>query len=199
MEFLKLWYYCLPSHGAPDGGAVGSRGVLEKDLNLAVSQFLQQFLEQGGTYVIVTRADDNGIFDVSGSIRSKKNSDLKNREEMIDSANADAFISIHMNKFQEEKYSGPQVFFSKNNPNSKPLAECVQTSLNEVTLPDSPREIKKADGSIYLLKNAKIPAILVECGFLSNEEEQAKLLSEEYQKQLAWAIYCGIIKYYNEE
>lgn len=178
---------------------MGSSGVLEKDLNLAVAQVLQQFLEQGGTNVILTRSDDNGIYDASGSIKNKKNSDLKNRERLMQSSGADAFVSIHMNKFPDEQYSGPQVFFSGNNAKSEVLAKQVQNSLIEALAPPSAREVKKADGSIYLLKKAQLPAILVECGFLSNEAEQQKLLDKAYQKQIAWAVYCGIIKYFHEE
>lgn len=178
---------------------MGSAGVLEKDLNLSIALKLQQFLEQGGTSVILTRSDDNGIYDVSGSIRNKKNSDLKNREKLMEESSADAFVSIHMNKFSDSQYSGPQVFFSANNENSETLAKKVQSSLIEALKPSSEREIKKADGSIYLLKQAKLPAILVECGFLSNEAEQQKLLDDNYQKQVAWAIYGGIIQYFSEK
>ncbi len=148
--------------------------------------------------MIVTRSDDNGIYDVSGSIRSKKNSDLKNREKIITESGADIFISIHMNKFSESKYSGPQVFYSANNEKSKVMAECVQKSMTECLKPSSVRDIKKADGSIYLLKKAEIPAILIECGFLSNSEEEQKLIDEDYQKQIAWSIYAGILKYYDK-
>ncbi len=177
---------------------MGSGGILEKDLNLAVAGHLQHFLEQGGTHVIVTRADDNGIYDTTGSIRSKKNSDLKNREKLIAESNADAFVSIHMNKFPDGKYSGPQVFYSKNHPGSEALAKSVQSCLTESLHPPMVREVKQADGSIYLLNTASIPAILVECGFLSNEAEEKKLMDETYQKQIAWAIYCGMINYFNE-
>ena len=186
-------------HGAPDGGAVGASGVLEKDLNLAVATALQKFLESGGTEVILTRSDDNGIYDVSGSIKSKKVSDIKNREKLMKETDADAFISIHMNKFPEEKYSGPQVFYSVNDEESKTLAECVQHNLITVLSPVSEREVKEAYDSIYLLKNATVPAILVECGFLSNAQEEKKLIEENYQKQIAWAIYCGIIQYFDEK
>ena len=171
---------------------------MEKDLNLAVAKLVQQFLEQGGTSVIVTRSDDNGIYDANDTIRSKKRSDLKNREQLIESSGADAFISIHMNQFPDSRYSGPQVFYSGNNKQSEILAKHIQESLAETVNPVMKREIKKADGSIYLLKKATIPAVLVECGFLSNSEELAKLTEESYQKKLAWAIYCGILQYFNE-
>lgn len=109
---------------------MGSAGVLEKDLNLAIAQKLQQFLEQGGTNVIVTRSDDNGIYDVSGNIRSKKNSDLKNREKLMKESSADAFVSVHMNKFPDGQYSGPQVFFSGNNEKSEGLAKTGAVGFN---------------------------------------------------------------------
>lgn len=186
-------------HGSPDGGAVGTSGVLEKDLNLSVAKALQNFLESGGTQVILTRSDDNGIYDVSGSIKNKKVSDIKNREKLMQESDADAFISIHMNKFPQKQYSGPQVFYSVNDDDSKILAECVQKNMITVLAPKSERETKEAYDSIYLLKNATVPAILIECGFLSNDEEEKKLTEEKYQKQIAWAIYCGIIQYFDEK
>lgn len=186
-------------HGAPDGGAVGQSGVLEKDLNLAVAKALQKFLEAGGTQVVLTRSDDNGIYDVSGSIKSKKVSDIKNREKLMQESDADAFISIHMNKFPQKQYSGPQVFYSVNDDHSKRLAECVQRNMILALSPVSEREIKEAYDSIYLLKNATIPAVLIECGFLSNDREEKKLLDENYQKQIAWSIYCGIIQYFDDK
>ena len=186
-------------HGAPDGGAVGSTGILEKDLNLSVAKMLQKFFESNGTRVLLTRSDDNGIYDVSGSIKNKKVSDIKNREEFIKEANAELFISVHMNKFPEEKYSGPQVFYSANNEKSELLAKCIQESMIAALNPEKKREIKKADENIYLLKKTQIPAVLVECGFLSNPQEEQKLKDEKYQRQLAWSMYCGIIEYFNEK
>lgn len=186
-------------HGAPDGGAVGEDGVLEKDLNLSVALALQKLFESGNTNVILTRSDDNGIYDVDGSIKNKKISDIKNREEIINSTNADLFISIHMNKFPEPQYSGPQVFYSANDKNSELLAQCIQGSMIASLNPENRREIKKADDNIYLLSHAKIPAVLVECGFLSNSQEAKKLSDEKYQRHLAWSIYCGIIEYFNEK
>lgn len=186
-------------HGAPDGGAVGDTGVLEKDLNLSVAKILQKFFESNGTNVLLTRSDDNGIYDVSGSIKNKKVSDIKNREEFINSSDADLFVSIHMNKFPQKIYSGPQVFYSANNEQSELLAKCIQTSMISALNPENKREIKKADGSIYLLKKVHLPAVLVECGFLSNSNEEKMLIDKKYQRQLAWSIYCGIIEYFNEK
>lgn len=186
-------------HGAPDGGAVGDSGVLEKDINLSVALALQKLFESGGTEVILTRSDDNGIYDVSGSIKNKKVSDIKNREKMINESGADVFISIHMNKFPDERYSGPQVFYSPNHEDGEKLAQCIQKSMIAALNPQSEREIKKAGKDIYLLHNARIPAVLVECGFLSNSAEEKKLTDEKYQRQLAWAVYCGVIEYFNEK
>ena len=185
-------------HGAPDGGAVTKNGVEEKDLNLSVALFLQEYFEQSGTHVVLTRSDDRGIYEEADTIRSKKRSDLKNREKIIKNSGADAVISIHMNEFSEAKYSGPQVFFSANNAESEQLANFVQNSMNEALNPPSKRDYKKAGESIYLLKKAEIPAILVECGFLSNPEEQQKLLNERYRQKVAWSIYCGAITYFEE-
>lgn len=178
---------------------MGFGGVLEKDLNLSVALILQQFLEQSGTHVILTRSDDNGIYDVTDTTRSKKYSDMKNREKLVKGSGADAFVSIHMNKFSDGKYSGPQVFYSKNHEQSEALAEWIQKSMTDELNPAMKREIKKADDGIYLLKKTEIPAVLVECGFLSNAQEQRKLTDEAYQKRVAWAIYCGIIQYLEQQ
>lgn len=183
-------------HGEPDGGAVGKLGVLEKDLNLAVTKLLQGYLEQSGAQVILTRADDNGIYDAgSHSIRQKKRTDLKNREAMITETNAELFVSIHMNHFSDAKYSGPQVFYSANHPDSKGLAETIQASMIRTLKPSSDRKVKQAGKEIYLLQKAKIPSVLIECGFLSNEAEEKLLVDPTYQKKVAWAIYCGIVEY----
>ncbi len=186
-------------HGEPDGGAVGNSGILEKDLNLAICRFLQGYLEQSGAEVIVTRPDDNGVYDAeSKTIRQKKRSDLANREKIIKQSDSDLFVSIHMNKFSDSKYSGPQVFYSANNRESKPLAEALQKSLIAILEPISQREIKQAGKDIYLLSKVEIPAALVECGFLSNDREEKLLIDEAYQKKVAWAIYCGIVSYLAE-
>ena len=182
-------------HGAPDGGAVGDSGILEKDINLSVALYLQKFLESGGTDVILTRSDDNGIYDVSGSIKSKKVSDIKNREKIINESGADIFISIHMNKFSDGRYSGPQVFYSPHIEKSEAIAESIQQMLISDLKPQMEREIKKSDGGIYLLKKAQIPAVLIECGFLSNPDEEKLLLSDDYRKKMAESIGKGIIKY----
>ncbi len=186
-------------HGEPDGGAQGASGVLEKDLNISVARFLQGYLEQSGAEVMMTRADDSGIFDTdSKSIRNKKRSDLSNRQKIIEESGADLFVSIHMNKFSDPKYSGPQVFYSRQNADSEPLAKAVQQELVSVLKPAEKRAVKPAGQDIYLLSHTEIPAVLVECGFLSNPKEEQLLLTENYQKKTAWAIYCGILRFLSQ-
>ena len=183
-------------HGEPDGGAVGKAGVKEQELNLKIAEFTQGFLEQSGMEVIMTRADEQGIQDSGNSIRQKKRSDMSNREKLMNRSDVDLFISIHMNKFTDPQYSGPQVFYSSNHEKSKIMAEFLQSELISILEPASKREVKQATGDIYLLKKAKVPAVLVECGFLSNAQEEQKLLDEKYQKETAWAIYSSIVKYF---
>ncbi len=186
-------------HGAPDGGAVGSTGVLEKDLNLAVAQALQRFFESNGTNVLLTRSDDNGIYDVSGSIKNKKVSDIKNREELINESNADLFISIHMNKFEQSQYRGAQVFYDDDSESNKILAEAIQQSLKDI-LKDGNNRVAKATGDgIFVIKDNTVPSALIECGFLSNSEEAKALLTPEYQKSVAEGIYTGILKFFSNK
>lgn len=184
-------------HGEPDGGAVGLSGVTEADLNLEVAKNLQKLLKKDRFNVIMTRTDEKGIFDESlNTIKKKKVSDMHNREKIMNSSGGDIFLSIHMNKFTDSKYSGPQVFYSPTLPQSENIADRIQKELISQLEPEMEREIKKADNSIYLLKQAQIPAVLVECGFLSNIKEEKLLSSDEYQEKIAKAIYKGITAYF---
>ena len=182
-------------HGTPDGGAVADDGTLEKDINLDVAKRLCKLLQKTGAYVIMTRLDDNAVTDdLDKKIREIKRRDLKNRRDIRDNSNADLFVSIHMNKFEDPKYYGAQVFYSKTPPESEKLAESIQSELITLADPTNTRSTKKAEG-IFILENSKIPSVLVECGFLSNPSENEKLKTDEYRDTLAWAIYCGIVKY----
>lgn len=184
-------------HGGEDGGAVGVGGIVEKDINLAITLKLKDLLEVSGYNVILTRDKDISIYDEdSESLRSKKRSDLRNRAKIIDdnSNNKDAiFVSIHQNKFPNPKYFGTQIFYSKNNSRSEDLANNVKNSVVSLIQPENQRAIKPADKKIFLLHNAQIPAVVVECGFLSNNEEAEKLGNKEYQGKMAFSIYCGIL------
>lgn len=172
---------------------------MEKDINLEISKKIRDMLETSGYHVIMTRDEDKAIYDNdAGTLKEKKRSDLRNRLEMIKSNTGEdsIFVSIHQNKFTDKKYWGTQIFYSKNNSRSQELATYIKDSVVGLIQPDNKREIKPADKNIYLLHNSTGPAVIVECGFLSNSEEAMKLNTKEYQEQLAFSIYCGITHYF---
>lgn len=187
-----------PGHGGHDPGAVGKNGLLEKNVNLDIALKLQAFLEQSGCVVQLTRAVDESIHDTDErSLRNKKRSDLKKRREIVDTSEADAFISIHLNSFSQPKYKGVQTFYPKESLESKRLAESVQNEL-KTTLEIVDNRVALPINNIYLLKDVKIPSIIVECGFLSNPEEEKKLATDGYRRQIAWGIYMGIMKFFEQ-
>lgn len=186
-------------HGGEDGGAVGEGEVVEKDINLSVALKLRDILQVSGYNVIMTREKDIAIYDDDAeTLREKKRSDLHNRLDIIEKNSGEntIFISIHQNKFPDPKYHGTQIFYSKHDPKSMDLAQSVRKSVTQFLQPDNEREIKEANKKIYLLNNAQIPAVVVECGFLSNPEECAKLADKNYQSEMAFSVYCGISDYF---
>ena len=186
-------------HGLPDGGAVGIDGVYESKLNLEIALKLQRILEASNCTVILTRSDENGIYEENAdTIREKKISDMKKRVDIGNNSNAEIFVSIHMNKIDQNKYSGWQTFYKNTDEESKTLASKIQQNLNYFISKENNREIKSITG-IYLTKNVEIPLALVECGFLSNLEENSLLQTDKYQEELAWSIYIGIMDYFNEK
>ncbi len=186
-------------HGNPDGGAVSKNGVEEADINLKIALKLQNLLEQSGSTVLLTRSDENGIYDVDKkTLKQKKISDIKNRVKIGNSASADIFVSIHLNKIPEEKYSGWQTFYKKNCENGKRLATEIQENLKQAIQKDNNRMAKEID-NVYIVKNVEIPLTIVECGFLSNTEEEKELQDDNYQNRLAWGIYNGIMDYFYKE
>lgn len=181
-------------HGGEDSGAVGSDGVLEKDLNLSLTLRLRDLLIFEGWEVILTRDSDVLLYDPESAL-SHKVQDLKKRLDM-GSAYPDAvFVSIHMNKFPAESCQGLQVYYSPNHVRSQDIAERMQRDVKNYLSPDNHRHCKKATTSIYILSRIQNPAILVECGFLSNPTECAMLQTNGYQKQLT-AVFCSSL--YNE-
>lgn len=184
-------------HGGVDGGAVSSiDGTVEKTLNLQIALKLRDMLRMLGVQVKMTRESDVSIHDEDAqTIRRKKVTDLKNRLNMLDNGCCDALISVHMNIFSQSKYHGTQVFYGGLNPESEALAKSVQKSVISLIQPDNNRTQKKSTKSIYLLYNAKKPAIMVECGFLSNSDDLARLKTEKYQLQMAEAICNGFMNY----
>lgn len=159
---------------------------------------LQNLLEQSGTTVILTRSDENAIYSIdSKTLKQKKISDIHNRVKIGNESQADIFVSIHLNKIPEAKYDGWQTFYKEGDEKSAKLAKLIQKSLNETIKKENNRVAKTID-NIYIIKHVEIPTTIVECGFLSNPEEEKLLLEDEYQNKLAWGIYNGIINYFYE-
>jgi len=181
-------------HGGSDPGKVGINNALEKDINLQIAQKIKVYLEASGINVIMTRETGEGLYDTNAS--NKKVQDMKRRIAMIEEASPLVTVSIHQNSYPEEYVHGAQVFYYDTSMEGKELAELLQTQLVRQVDPDNTRQIK-ANDSYYLLKKTKTPIVIVECGFLSNQEEASKLCEEEYQDRLAWAIHMGIIQYIN--
>lgn len=186
-------------HGGEDGGAVSESGVLEKDINLSIANDTSALFYLLGFDVTQTRKTDIALDNGEDTIRKRKVSDMKKRLEIFNSSKENTIISIHQNKFSESKYHGTQIFYSPNNPKSKQLADSIKYSVKGLLQPDNERECKKADSGIYLLKNTNNPAVIVECGFISNGEECKNLLDSQYQKQMAFSITAGFLSYYNTD
>lgn len=184
-------------HGGEDGGATSETGLLEKDVNLHIALTLQKLFLQSGFKVTMTRTEDKAIYDSNAdSLREKKVSDIHNRSEIVNKYDNNILISIHQNKFEQSKYSGTQIFYSDNKPLSSKLAEAVRLSVTGLLQNNNTRQCKSTTEGVYILKNATVPAILVECGFLSNPQEEELLKTETYRNQLAFAIFSGFIEFY---
>ncbi len=188
-------------HGGFDGGASTADGVPEKDINLSISLYLRDYLEYLGYETIMTRETDTSLEDEGlNTIREKKHSDIMNRYKISQNNENSIYVSVHQNHYSVEKYHGAQVFYSPENAEkSSVLAQCIQDSIVKNVQPDNTRCIKKCDSSVYLIYNAKNPAVLVECGFLSNYKEAADLQNEEYQKKIAFSTALGINDYLKED
>ena len=186
-------------HGGIDPGALTKdKNTAEKDVNLIIALKIRELLEASGALVILTREEDVSLYEESGdkTIRQKYNENLKNRKKIIQESNADMFVSIHLNAFEQSKYYGAQTFYPKGKEDSIGLSKYIQGELKRVVDKTNNREVKARD-DIYLLKENEIPSVLIECGFLSNEKEAKLLVDEKYQEKLAWSIYVGIQKYFS--
>ncbi len=185
-------------HGGEDGGTQSSDGTLEKKINLEISLKINELLLSKGFKTVLTRDGDYMIYDESASTqREKKVSDIHNRMKIIEENGDCILISVHQNYFRESKYSGTQVFYSKNNPDSKILADEIQRSVVSSVQPDNTRQIKESGTDIYLLYHSQVPAVMVECGFMSNEAEADRLKDEDYQLKISEAIVNGLAAYIN--
>ncbi len=182
-------------HGGEDPGAVGVNGQYEKDLNLIIANAVGEALSKEGFAVVYTRTEDKLLYTEDENIYGiRKISDLKNRCKIVAEYPNAIFVSIHMNSFGDPKYSGSQVYYSAKNEGSELLAGCIQGKIKDSVQNENERKTKVGKG-MYVLENVENVAVLVECGFLTNELECQKLSEKEYQKQLSLAIVCGIIEY----
>ena len=183
-------------HGGEDGGASTYGGAPEKELNLLIANDLYAMLEAVGVPVIMTRTEDILLYDKNSDYKGhKKSMDLANRLKIARDAGDPILISIHMNAFPEKQYSGLQVYYSKNSPDSATLAKAVQELNKTVLSPDNNRKTKLAGSNIYLLDRFENEAILIECGFLSNDKERERLNTEKYRKELAACFFAAIMQY----
>ncbi len=187
-------------HGGVDPGKVGVDGQLEKDINLQIAVKLKAILEQSedvSIKVILTRDSDMGYYKDSDS--NKKNADMRKRCEIVNGADADMLVSIHQNSYHSPSVKGAQVFYYDESEEGHRLATSIQQKLVSHLVKDGKGRVEKANDNYYILLNVKCPAVIVECGFLSNPDEAIKLSSEEYQEQVAKAIADGVISYYLED
>ncbi len=182
-------------HGGEDSGAVGTNGRLEKDLNLEMVLEMGSYFEEQGYVVVYTRTDDRLLYTEAENIKGiRKISDLKNRCKVAANYPQSIFVSIHMNSFGSEKYSGLQVYYKPEDNNSRILADSIQQRVKNDVQPANNRKIKSGN-DMYVLENLENTSVLIECGFLTNREECEKLSEKEYQKQLSFSIVCAIIEY----
>ena len=185
-------------HGGFDGGATGYNGLIEKDINLAIAKDLQCILKACGFDVVMTRQTDEAL--CSGDLSdvpavSMKKTDMRKRLQIMDETPNSLTVSIHQNKFEQRSSKGAQMFFGVVNPLSEQLAECIQSQFIDKLQNSNTRKIKKAQKDLFLLYYTKAPAVIVECGFISNPDEAARLSDAEYQKRVALTVFAGITEF----
>ncbi|MFV8829698.1 N-acetylmuramoyl-L-alanine amidase CwlD [Alkalihalobacterium sp. APHAB7] len=187
-----------PGHGGPDGGAVSKSGLLEKDVTLEIALDLRDYLQEAGALVLMTREEDRDLADSDiKKIRHRKVQDLKRRVELINGSDGDMFVSIHLNAIPSPKWKGAQTFYNRTVEENEYIAKFVQDEIRRNL--ENTHRVAKPIGNVYLIKQAQIPGVLVEVGFLSNPEEAKLLEKEKYQQKVAASIYQGILRYYSEE
>ena len=177
-------------HGGADPGKIGVNEIPEKEINLAITQKVQKYLEEAGITVALTREEDTRL-DENGAEYSKAE-DMRTRVEMINELQPQIAVSIHQNSYPSEDVKGAQVFYYETSETSEKMAGIIQEAMRTVD-PSNDRQIK-ANKTYYMLKNTEVPTLIVECGFLTNWEEANKLAEESYQEQMAQAIAAGILE-----
>lgn len=182
-------------HGGRDAGASGKSGLMEKDVNLEIAKRLKKYIEEGGGVAIMIREEDNGLYSVDSP--NKKREDMKNRKQIIMDSGADLLVSIHLNSFPQSRYYGAQVFYFYDSKISSFLAKIMQEELRRVLDRNNDRA-SKSTKEYFILKDNNIPSVLIECGFLSNLEEEKLLAIPEYQEKIAWGVYTGILKFFTQ-
>jgi N-acetylmuramoyl-L-alanine amidase len=181
-----------PGHGGIDPGKIGINDAREKDVNLAISFMLKEILEQNDCKVVMTRTEDEGLYQEGDS--NKKVADLRERCRIIDDCNPDIAISIHQNSFTSESSHGAQVFYQAASDSGKQLAQTIQKQMVSSLDPENGRDAK-ANSDYFMLKNTGRTIVIVECGFLSNSQEAQLLTMESYQRRVAWSVALGALQY----
>lgn len=183
-------------HGGIDNGVVGTKtGVKESELNLSVSKKLENFLLDAGIDVVLTRNSNAGLYGIA--TRNLKRKDMEKRRSIIQSSNPTLVVSIHMNKYSVSSRRGAQVFYKSSDEKGKAFADCVQRQFNELS--GSQRDFSALSGDYFILNCSNVPSIIAECGFLSNENDEALLVTDEYQNEVAYTIFKGIVEYLSEQ
>ena len=177
-------------HGGFDPGMV-SGGVAEKDINLSIAKKVQAYLEIGGATVLITRLDDT-------SLAGSKSGDMNQRKLLANTGRADIFVSIHQNSYSSPNVRGAQVFYFNESDSSKKLAASIQKEIVDFADPNNKFQ-PKPNKNYYVLRQTEMPAVIVECGFLTSPSERKKLTMDEYQEKIAWAVYSGIVNYFGME
>ncbi len=187
-------------HGGEDGGAIGVNGCFEKDINLSIAQKLREQLTSMGIKSVLTRNEDILLYDRNAEYQGhKKMLDMIARKKIVEGYPNAIFISIHQNKYPVAKYNGFQIYYSQNNSNSKHLSDKIENTVRSLLQVQNNRHSKPSGGNIYMLDKINCPAVLLECGFLSNPEECELLSSESYQKELSLVICSALIEYLSEK
>lgn len=185
-------------HGGADSGAIGFSGNKEKDINLQIALKLYEFILFSGYNAVLIR---NGDYEIYKDNETRNRSDLYNRLDLVNSINNSVLISIHQNHYDNAAEWGSQVWYSANTDLSKTIADEIQNSIINFIQPNNDRKNKVSDSSYYLLFKASVPSVMVECGFISNEEENIKLQDSKYQINMAFSIMAGIngVSYYGKQ